>query len=1140
MKNNFSSEIFLSPNNQIKHLFRIMRLTLFLLLTFIGFAFANNANSQNARVNLNKQNAVLKDVLEEIESQTDYLFVSNRDIDLEQNVSVRAKNKPVRDVLDNIFENTDLSYDMEGINIILSKKAHAGSELAYIAQQKRTVSGIIVDNYGEPVIGANVVERGTTNGIITDTEGNFSLNIDINAVLRVSYIGYITQEVAIGNQNHVTITLQEDTQALDEVIVIGYGTTRRRDFTGSVSSIKLEDSPIAVQSNLNALEAIKGNVPGLDIGATNEAGGTPSMQIRGQKSISGSNDPLIVLDGVIYLGSINDINPNDIASFDILKDATSAAAYGSRSANGVIIITTKKGRLGKPVIRLNASGSMQTWQTKPDLMNGEQWLESVLARNNSTDTSWMTAQEKANMDAGRTTDWMDVVTRTGWVQDYQLAVSGAGEKMNYYLSTSYADNQGVVVGDDYDRFSLLAKINTDITSWLQIGMDASYARTDKSGIRANLERATIANPYAVNYRDEANKLYERYPYVQSLNHPLWDTEEAGVRDNVDKNDNFRLNAYAVVKLPWIEGLSYRFNYTANQTNDEYGDFFYESYYVKEGAYDDESRYSPSAYQSLLSSANGNLRERKRNSWLIDNILNYKRTFGAHTIDLTAVATRDRLTWESKKVTGSDFSANGNTTLGINGLHYATVQKIDMSNNYASDVQMYNYQRSNVGYLGRANYSFADRYFFTGSYRRDGASVFGVNNKWGDYFAVGGAWNLTQESFMEDVAGNILNNLKLKLSWGKNGNQGLDPYGTLSTVTNGSSSGIRYEFGNSTVLYGLNTNALGNADLGWESTESWNIGLESAWLGSRLFMDADVYFSKTTDQIFTRNIPVMTGFKTMKSSMGQVDNSGVEINVRSININKQDLQWTTGVTFWLNRNKLAHLYGEDLDGDGKEDDDISNSLFIGKPLGAIYGYVQDGIVQESDTEYISKNGVIAGTPKYKDLNGDGSITADDREILGYESPNFKLNMSNTVTYKNWDLYVMIGGTFGGGGYYLKSNSAAFMTNGSGLFNSNSIYIPYWTPENQSNKYPSATFTGDGRFQGLQNRGFVRIQDVTLSYTFSEEWVKKAKIDRLKLFLTAKNLATFTNWEGGDPEVGVTVRSNTPSALTSFSLGLNISF
>ncbi|MDR1224506.1 MAG: TonB-dependent receptor [Tannerella sp.] len=1106
-----------------------MRLTLFLLLLFTGFVYANEASSQNARVSLNVRNAVLKDVLENIENQTDYLFVSNRDINLAQNVSIRAKNKPVSDVLNRLFENTDLSYAMEGINIILSRKNVAGSELVAVTQQKRAVTGVIVDNYGEPVIGANIVEKGTTNGIITDADGRFTLAVDEGAVLRVSYIGYIAQEVSVGNQSHLTVTLLEDLQALDEVIVIGYGTARRKDFTGSVSSVRLEDSPVALASNLSALEAIKGNVPGLDIGATNSAGGQPSMQIRGQKSISGSNDPLLVVDGVIYLGNINDINPNDIASFDILKDATSAAAYGSRSANGVIIITTKKGRTAKPVITLNASGSMQSWNNRPELMNGERWLESVMARNNSTDQSWMKPQETANMQAGKETDWLDASSRTGWVQDYQLSVSGSGEKMNYYLSTAYSDNKGVIMGDQYNRISVLGKMNTDITSWLQIGIDAAYAKSDYSGAGANLGQAMNLPPYAVLYRDEKNKLIEKYPYTQSGTNPLWGVVD-GSRDNVDMRDNFRMNAYAVVKLPWLPGLSYRFNYAGNLIKENKGDFYYESNYVREGAYDDESRYAPAALQDLLSRANGNRDNRTTASWVIDNILNYTRTFGRHTVDVTAVATRDRKDYTQEVMRGNDFAANGNTTLGISGLHKATVQRVELAAN----------RRSNIGYLIRPSYSFNDKYFLMGSVRRDGASVFGANQKWGNFVAVGAAWKITNENFM-DRAG-FLNDLKLKLSWGRNGNQGLDPYGTLSTIRNSAEANARYELGNSSkILYGMIPGDLGNADLGWEATQSWNTGFESAWLGNRIFLDLDLYFSKTTDQIFERNIPVMTGFKVMKSSMGQIDNRGVEITLRTVNIERQDLMWMTGFTFWFNRNKLAHLYGDDLDGDGKEDDDISNSRFIGKPLGAIYGYVQDGIVQESDTEYMQKNGVPAGVPKYKDIDEDGVITAEDRDILGYDKPNFKLNMSNTVSWKNFDLYAMLTGTFGGGGYYLKANREAYMTNGSGLFNSNSISIPWWTPENKSNTYPSAVFSGDGgRFEGLQNRGFVRLQDVTLSYTFREPWVKDLNIQNLKLFLTAKNLFTITKWEGDDPEVGSTVRAGDYPVLTSFSLGANISF
>ena len=521
-------------------------------------------------------------------------FLNDNQVNVNRKTSVKANNASLEEVLEQALKNTGYQYEIVDRQIIIKSKSvsSVSHPNALFQSSPRKITGQVKDALGEPIIGANVVVKGTTNGTITDIDGQYSLEVGSNSILVVSYIGYITQEIPVGKNNTLDVLLREDTETLDEVIVIGYGTTKRKDFTGSVSSVKLENSPIALSPNLNALESLKGNVSGLDIGATNSAGGEPSMQMRGQKSISGSNDPLIVVDGVIFMGSINDINPNDIASYDVLKDATSAAAYGSRSANGVIIITTKRGKTGKPVVTFNATGSMQTWQNKPELMKGEQWLESVMARNNSSDLSWLKPQELANMEAGREINWLDASTRTGWVQDYQVAVSGAGEKMNYYLSAAYSDNQGVVIGDDYNRITALAKINTDITSWLQIGVDAAFTKSDYSGVGANIGEATQTSPYGVMYRNESEKLLEKYPYTQSSVNALWNTDKS-VRDNKDIRNNFRANAYAVVKLPWVEGLSYRFNYAGNLSKNQSGDFYYEGYFVKEGAYDDETRYSPS-------------------------------------------------------------------------------------------------------------------------------------------------------------------------------------------------------------------------------------------------------------------------------------------------------------------------------------------------------------------------------------------------------------------------------------------------------------------------------------------------------------------------------------------------------------------
>lgn len=1101
-------------------MFKLRRKLIPLILTLFIFNFTY---AQSDRIDLSIKNKPLRQLITQIETKTDYTFMLDQTVDQSLNVSVDARQESLDNVLKKAFTGTQISYEVIGKQIILKISRDNQSN------QSRKISGTVKDQNGESVIGANVSVKGTTVGTITDIDGNFILEVPENVVIQISYIGYITQEISLGNKDYLDVLLKEDSQSLDEIVVIGYGTAKRKDFTGSVSSVKLENSPISLSTNTNALESLKGNVTGLDIGATNTVGGTPSMQIRGQNSISGSNDPLVVVDGVIFMGNINDINPNDIASYDVLKDATSAAAYGSRSANGVIIITTKKGKKGKPVIHFNAKGSMQSWHLKPELMNGQQWLDATAAANGYSDYSFLVPQEELNLNSGKEINWLDEISRTGWTQDYQAAVSGAGDRMNYYLSASYTESGGVIKGDDYERISVLAKINTDITSWLQIGLDAAYTRTDYSGVGANIWSATILSPYAMMYRP--NGMLEAIPDgTRGRSNPLWGIDDESKKENVDLRDNLRTNAYAVVKCPWISGLSYRLNYAGNLNYKKSGDFTHESYNVPVGSYDDDYRYSVTTQNSYLSSAGGKIENEKTTSYVIDNILNYNQIFGKHSIDLTAVATRDYQKVESHTLSGNDFAANGNTVLGLNGLHYASTQKISLDN----------WKRTNIGYLGRASYAFDDTYYMTVSYRRDGSSVFGTNNKWGDFWAIGSAWRITNEPFIKGAE--FLDDMKIKLSWGKNGNQGLKQYSTLSQVVTGHSGGIYYPFGNSgKPSYGINQSTIGNSDLGWETTEAWNMGFESTWLNSRLFFDVDVYFSKTYDQIFSRSIPVMTGFGSMYSSMGEVKNRGVEATIRTVNIQNKAFNWTSGLTFWLNRNKLVHLYGEDLDGNGKEDDDIGNGLFIGESIHSIFGYEQDGIVQTNDTEYMEANGVSAGTPKYVDKNNDGVINEKDRSIIGNKAPNFKLNLSNTLQYKNWELYVMIAGVFGGNGYYQEGNTNAYITGGDRQwFASNGLYIPYWTEANQSNKYPAATFTGDNYFLGLQSRAYVRLQDVTLSYTFNQPWVKNMGINNFKLFITGKNLATITGWDGGDPETGNTALSDKYPIMTNVSLGLNLSF
>ncbi|MFY0654547.1 MAG: TonB-dependent receptor [Cyclobacteriaceae bacterium] len=1099
---------------------------------------------KDVKLSLFREDIALLDVFQEIEESTDFTFnFSQVKINLKEKVSLKYSDTSLEKILLGLSREHGLAFKQvnNNIGVFKAEKNKTQEEITLEILADVEISGKITDENGQGLPGASVVVKGTTNGATTDLDGNYNLNIPEDALLVISFVGYKTKELEIAGRSTIDVQMELDAEQLEEVVVIGYGTAKLKNITGAVAKVDLEDSPISFSQNTNALQALRGNLAGVNVGTQNSVGETPNLLIRGQNSINGSNAPLIVLDGVIFLGNINDINPSDIADVSVLKDASAAATYGSRSANGVIMINTKKGKTDKPSIRYSTKMGINSWKNKPDLMRRDRWAEKFAAQNNFASADDIVMPDEAGnlMLAQEDLDlyWPDLISRNGMTQEHQVSVSGRSDKINYFFSGGYMNQEGAMTGDDYQRISGRVRLDTDITNWLEVSVDGTYNNNDYSGLGPHVGNAMRGAPSAVPfiYEDWPNNAASnlggelaRWPRGQSIPNPLWDTNKKVVED-INKNNFYRFAGNALFKVPAIDGLTYKLNYATYQRATDQDRFYNEGYYIQEHAnppfYD---VYLPSQVATGLTQANGYNRDIIQNNYVVDNIINYNQEFDKHYVDLTLVATRDYTSTRTSELLASDFSTNGNTILSTNGLAFAANQI------YSLNIV----ERANIGYLGRISYTYDGKYHFNASIRRDGASVFGADQKWGSFPSAGVAWTVSEERFLENI--DIIDYLKVNASFGVNGNQGVGPYGTLSRVQSGPSGNIPYEFGDdpSTLLWGIRQQTLATPSLGWERTASFNGGIQSTWLDGRVSMDLNFYFSKTTDQIFSRQIPIMTGFNSIVSSLGQVDNNGLEINLRGNIIQREDFTWTGSLNFWRNRNVVASLYGDDLDGDGNEDDDIGNNLFIGESLGAIYGYDFIGVVQEDDIEYINNNSAEPGDPMFRDMDGDNVITAEDRAILGFNKENFRFGFANTLSYKDFSLYVMIAGIAGGNGFYQKANPYA--TSFTSRFDTNELDHPWWTPENQSNEYLRVNYIG-GRYLGLESRGFVRIQDVVLTYTLPSDLLSKIGVQSLKLNVAARNLYTFTGWTGeGDPEEGVAALQNTYPVPTVYSMGLNVSF
>lgn len=979
---------------------------------------------------------------------------------------------------------------------------------ATLSAQNKTVTGVVLDETGQGVIGAGVMIKGTANGVATDLDGKFQISCPPGTVLVITSIGFQAAEIPVGDKTQLTVRLELDRELIDDVVVIGYGTTRAKNFTGSVDVLKTSETPVANLGLNTVSDMMRGRLSGVVMGAESATvGGNASVRVRGRRSInSTSSSPLLVVNGVIFTGHLEDIDQNAIESISVLKDATSLAAYGSKAANGVIMITLKKGQEGKPLINFSTSHQFTTPSYRQRYLSPENYIKYRNARNgvdDLTNTDWMSFLEKANYEKGRTTDWYDLTTRTGYTQNYNLSFSGRTQNSNYYVALGRSDQQGIAVGNNFARNNVSMNLSSHITENIEIGANMAFTNSVDNSVSVNTQSKN--SPYMEPYLPDGKTL--RY-YVEGVNasstNPLW--REGREKDN--RRFNLNLGGYLSVNIPWVKGLNLRMNASYTKISSKNYSFTHENNTVTLLANDVEGLGQTSQYYNLAT-ANGSISNSLGENWVIDAILTYSRTFGQHYVNGSLVYTRDSAESTGDSMSGQGFTAAGNTLTGWYGLGNADTKVV---NNPTYSLH------TDVGYLARVIYSYKDTYHFNASFRRDGSSVFGAEHKWGNFPAFGGAWTITNEDFMKGVK--WLDFLKLKLSWGKNGAQTLSPYGTLSTIAVAKGGGIPNYYGG-TIHWGQKLSTLGNPTLAWQTTTSWNGGFEADFLKGRIHIDVNAYVSKTTDQIFDRNIPVMTaGITTQKATMGRVDNKGLEFNLNTVNVKNSALTWTSDWVFTLNRNKIVDLYG-----DGQ--DDLTKSLFIGQPINTLFGYRHDGIFQE---------GTYAGRPIFLTATGEQTPNPgpEDRTILGYTDENFRLSWANTVRWGNWQFYMLIQGIFSGGGYGLADNTFAYVT-----FDTTAACtafdIPFWTKQEPNNTYPAPNVS-ESKYAVYNPYGHIRLQDLSVSYNLSK-WAGKIGIKSARLTLSGRNLLYIApKWKLSDPENRSGYGIGIPRAVT---VGLNIS-
>jgi TonB-linked SusC/RagA family outer membrane protein len=1004
----------------------------------------------------------------------------------------------------------------------------------------------------QPLAGVTVTLKGTSTATSTDGQGKYSINLPSgNGTLVFSNIGYSNREVPVNKKAVINLQLTSTTTNLNEVVVVGYGTQQKKDLTGAVSQVKA--AQLENENPGNVQDVLRGNVPGLDISQVNAASakGGGDLLVRGKSSIKASTSPLLVVDGVIYYGDLSDINPNDIATIDVLKDASSAAVFGAKAASGVVLITTKRGKTSEAQVTLNSNigygevaqneslydgPGFLAWRTDvqksrfvnhspyeyndprtlPADISVDQWLAYDNSEGDPVDV-WLTRLglkpvEIRNYKAGTPTDWYDMMFRKGFRQDHTISLSGKKNEVTYYMSAGYTKNEGIIVGDDYSIFRTRLNLEGKIAKYLTVGTNIQFADRDESSVPVDWGQIVNASPYGQLYNDDTTTLRD------SPNDDLGNNANP-FRDNVYTTRLKKYNTlfgtlYAKGELP--AGFSYQVNFTPH----------FEFYRYFNGVSADHPTYR-------LRGGVATREDQTTYDWQIDNILRWDKTFGEHKFNVTLLANAEKFQSWKTTVDNEGFDPNDNLSYHNIG---AGIKPIVSSDDQVS---------TGNALMARLNYTLKDRYLLTLSYRRDGYSAFGQGNPTANFPAVALGWLFTDEKFMENAT--WLTSGKLRLSWGINGNRDIGRYQALANLNTGK---YQYVMPDGTVVpvSQLYVDRMANPNLKWEKTTSYNVGLDFSFLRNRLGGSVDVYKKSTSDLLILRSLPTPIGFDEVMANLGEVQNKGFEINLNSTNIERENFTWRTNVAFWLNRNKIVHLYGavDVRDENGKvigqvEKDDLDNKWFIGHDLNEIWDQRVLGIWQTAEAEEAAKYGVFPGDFKVQDVDGDGKYSDADRQFLGYTTPRFQWTLRNQFTlFKNFDFSFMLYSSWGQKASYNEAkNNRGFQDR------QNSYRFPYWTPDNPINDYARLySSNGGASFSVYRKASFIRLNNVSLAYTLPAKIVEKATLESMKVYVSVTNAAIYSpEWDFWDPEFR---NRNSDGDISTaippryYSLGINVVF